>query len=258
MARASEQPARHRLALLSADKLGQLCACVPPYIKTLSDIEREMIRVRVANALADAVRIRKDYAKFGALGEIYNNLATLRRHLANVRVLLNREPGLVALLNDEANRVNDPGAEGFELVFHPDPSRGQVVGGAKLVAMTRHAMGMLEGLTKLTHEALSTVLDSDGKQTKGSARGGNKHKPANNFLISVAALILRDIAGDDPRLHKLSYNAVHDRGSPLVEFVRCVLRLAGEEASAGGDNVKQHLRALRVKQRGSNGFPVHL
>ena len=111
---------------------------------------------------------------------------------------------------------------------------------------------LLRKLEALTSPAQKKVADSIRKQPKSS----NAWQPHLNFLASVLVVIFADVFGSNPKNNAMTYNPTTDRGSPLIEFVRCGFRLAGE--SDDGDGIKQRLIALRKKTRTSaDGWPIH-
>ena len=99
-------------------RLDDLLRCVPVKVKR---VDKENLRKRVSRALEDTERVYSDCQTYKWDATLIRRLATLRRHLFDVRLLLGSHPGLMALLNVEADLCAHDPAWGFELIFDPDP-----------------------------------------------------------------------------------------------------------------------------------------
>ena len=97
-------------------QLDDLLRCVPVKVKR---VDKETLRKRVSRALLDTKRVYFDCQTYKWDATLIRRLATLRRHLFDVRVLLRDNPGLVALLNVQADLCAKDSSFRFELIFRP-------------------------------------------------------------------------------------------------------------------------------------------
>ena len=231
------------IAGISDEQLNELLRCVPG--AQLNKKLKEELRKRIARAIADKKRVQYASQHFVWNKALELNLASLRRHLSEIRILLGKHPGVIAVLNFEADFCASDEALGYELIFDPDPKKGLFVRGQKLAAMTAKCMGMLEALTCRAEQKVSRYRVE---------RGGNNHRSDLFFFTSALTVIFKDIFGDNRSLNGMTYNETTDRGSPLIEFVRCCSRLVGE--SDDGNNVKQRLITIKKMIKADHDWPI--
>lgn len=229
------------VAGISNEQLNELLRCVPG--AQIDKKRKEELRRRVAGAIADKKKVQFAYQNFAWNRALEIKLASLRRHLSEIRILLSGHAGVIAILNSEANICADDEALGFELTF--DADRNLSVRGPNLVAMTAKCMGMLEALARRSQEKVAHFRVK---------KGGNNHRADLFFFASALNVVFKDIFGDDRELIGMTYNETTGQGSPLIEFVRCCSRLTGE--SDDGNTIKQRLLAIKKKAKADNDWAI--